>query len=123
MELLKKSILLNGKVVKYYWVLGSLYLSEGKNDYVIKEIRSVYDIDKNDVLILNNVVCYYIIVEGDLDRGKVNLNVLYEGINDKISEDDKIKIIENYNRVKVLLGEDNKKSIFKLILLDFKLFY
>lgn len=123
MELLKKSILLNGKVAKYHRALGSLYLSEGKNDYAIKEIRSAYDIDKNDVLTLNNAACYYIIAEGDLDRGKVNLNASYEGINDKISEDDKTKITENYNRVKALSGEDNKKSTSKLTLSDLKLFY
>lgn len=123
MELLKKSISLNGKIAKYHRALGSLYLNKGKNDDAIKEIRSAYDIDKNDVLTLNNAACYYIIVEGDLDRGKVNLKASYEGINDKISEDDKTKITENYNRVKALSGEDNKKSTSKLTLSDLKLFY
>ena len=122
-ELLNKSISLNGKVPKYHRALGTVYLNKEKNAQALKEIRNAYDIDKNDILTLNNAGCYYISIEGDVGRGMVNLKAAYDGINEKTSVEDKEKITQNYNRVKNLSDAQNKRNESTLTIKDLKLFY
>lgn len=122
-QLLKKSISLNNKIPKYHRALGTVYLNKGKNEEAIKEIRSAYVIDKNDILTLNNAGCYYISIEGDVDRGMINLKAAYDGMNEKTREEDKEAITENYNRVKSLLDEYNKRNGETLKATDLRLFY
>ena len=61
-ELLNKAIKIDSKKSQYYRALGSIYLTEEKNDSAIKAIREGYAKDKDDILNLNNAGCYYIIV-------------------------------------------------------------
>jgi tetratricopeptide (TPR) repeat protein len=122
-DLLKKSISINDKIAKYHRALGSVYLNKEKNDDSIREIRSAYAIDKNDILTLNNAACYYISVEGDLSRGMINLKAAYDGINEKITPEDKETITNNYNKIKSLSDAYNKKSGTKLKVADLKSFY
>ena len=122
-ELLKKSISLSGKVSKYHRALGTVYLNKKKNEEALKEIRNAYDIDKNDILTLNNAGCYYISIEGDIGRSMTNLKAAYDGINEETSAEDKQTITDNYNRVKNLSGTYNKKNEATLTTQDLKLFY
>lgn len=118
LELLNKSIKLDSKTSKYYRTLGTLYLNKGKNEEAIKAIRKAYDIDKNDILTLNNAGYYYITVEGDADRALANLKAAYEGINEKTDNKTKETIIDNYNRIKnYKKGDKNGSAIsqFKLV--------
>lgn len=122
-ELLKKSISINDKSSKYHRTLGTVYLNKEKNDEALKEIRKAFSIDKNDILTLNNAACYYISVDGDLDRGMVNLKSAYDGMTKETSAEDREIITENYNRVKELSKEYNKRNGAKLKVPDLKLFY
>lgn len=121
--LLKKSISINDKLPKYHRALGTVYLNKESNEQSLKEIRSAYAIDKNDILTLNNAGCYYIAVDGDLTRGMVNLKAAYDGINEKTSEEDKETITENYNRIRNLSDAYNKRNGATLKVPDLKLFY
>lgn len=121
--LLKKCISVNSKVAKYHRALGTIYLNKEKNNEAIKEIKNAYDIDKNDILTLNNAACYYVAVEGDIKRGMTNLKAAYDGINEKTSAEDKEIITENYNRVKNLSDAYNKKNGTTLKITDLKSFY
>lgn len=122
-ELLKKSISINSKNPKYHRALGTVYLNKEKSEEAIKEIRNAYAIDKNDILTLNNAGCYYIAIDGDVDRGMINLKAAYDGINEKTSDEDKQTIIDNYNRVKNLSDAYNKRNGATLIVPGLKLFY
>ncbi|WP_294349682.1 tetratricopeptide repeat protein [uncultured Clostridium sp.] len=99
-ELYKKAIELDGSVGEYHRDLGALYLQKGENDKGIKEIRNAYSINKNDIISLNNAAFYYIKVEGDIERGLINLKSAYEGINEDISTKLKEVITANYNKAK-----------------------
>jgi len=121
--LLKKSISINDKVVKYHRALGTVYLNKEKNEEALKEIRKAYSMDKNDILTLNNAGCYYISIEGDVNRGMVNLKAAYDGINEKTSEEDKDIITQNYNRIKSLSDAYSKRNGATLTIPDLRLFY
>jgi len=122
-QLLKKSISIDDKSAKYHRALGTVYLNKESNEQSLKEIRSAYAIDKNDILTLNNAGCYYIAVDGDITRGMVNLKAAYDGINEKTSEEDKQTITENYNRIRNLSDAYNKRNGATLKVPDLKLFY
>ena len=122
-ELLKKSISLSNKIPKYHRALGTVYLNKEKNEEALKEIRNAYAIDKKDILTLNNAGCYYIAIDGDVDRAMVNIKAAYDGINEKTSAEDKDTITQNYNRVKNLSDAYNKRNGATLTVPDLKLFY
>ena len=122
-ELLKKSIAIDDKDSKYHRALGTVYLNKEKNDDALKEIRKAYSIDKKDILTLNNAGCYYISVDGDIDRGVVNLKAAYDGMTKETSAEDREIITENYNRVKELSKAYNKRNGASLKVPDLKLFY
>lgn len=122
-ELLKKSIAINDKDPKYHRALGTVYLNKEKNDDALKEIRKAYSINKIDILTLNNAGCYYISVDGDIDRSMVNLKAAYDGMTKETSVEDREIITENYNRVKELSKAYNKRNGASLKVPDLKLFY
>lgn len=122
-DLLKKSISINNKSVKYHRALGTVYINKGKNDDGIKEIRAAYNLDNNDIETLNNAGCYYISIEGDVNRGMTNLKAAYDGINEDTSPEDKETITDNYNRIKNLSDAYNKRNGASLKVPDLKLFY
>ena len=122
-ELLKKSIAINDKDPKYHRAIGTVYLNKEKNDDALKEIRKAYSIDKTDILTLNNAGCYYISVDGDIDRGMVNLKAAYDGMTKETSAEDREIITENYNRAKELSKAYNKRNGASLKVPDLKLFY
>lgn len=122
-ELINKSIKLDGESSKYYRTLGTIYLNQEKNDDAIKAIRNSYSINKNDILTLNNAGCYYISIEGNVERAMTNLKAAYDGINEKTDIKDKEIITDNYNKVKELYDAYNKNDGATLQVPDLKLFY
>lgn len=122
-EYLNKAIEVDDSVGKYYRTLGAIYLNEGENDKAIESIRNAYGIDESDALNLNNAGCYYIGVEGNIERGMENLQGAYDAINSSMDEETITKITNNYNKAKDLYDEYNRGYESKLKVSDFVLFY
>lgn len=109
-KILKQCIKLSDSIPKYHRTLGAIYMAKGNNPEAIKEIRAAYSEDETDVLTLNNAGCYYIMVDGNLDRGMYNLQKAYDGLNklhDKYSTD---IIKDNYNKAKKLIDQYKSAS-------------
>ncbi|MBU3086915.1 tetratricopeptide repeat protein [Clostridium gasigenes] len=119
---LNKAIEINGAVSKYHRTLGTIYLNQGQNDKAIESIRIAYGEDKSDALTLNNAGCYYISIEGDIERGMDNIKGAYEGINNSMDEETKNTIIKNYHKAKTLYDEYNIENEAKLIVPEFSFF-
>ena len=119
---LNKAIEINGDVSKYYRTLGTIYLNQGENDKAIESIRNAYGMDKSDALTLNNAGCYYISIEGDIERGMDNIKGAYEGINNSMDEETKNTIIKNYHKAKTLYDKYNIGNEAKLIVPEFSFF-
>jgi tetratricopeptide (TPR) repeat protein len=123
-KILQECIKINPAVPKYHRTLGTIYILKGKNAEGIKEIRDAYQSDKEDILTLNNAGCYYITVEGYLERGVVNLKSAFEGINSNVDEYTKKTITDNYNKAKKLLDDyNNGNGNESLKIPEFILFY
>lgn len=121
--LLKKSIKIDETSTKYYRTLGTVYLNEDKTKDAIDAIRQAYSVDKSNILTLNNAGCFYISIEGDLERGMRNLKAAYDGITDTTDVDTKNSINENYQKAKALYDAYNKNDGSKLTVPEFILFY
>lgn len=123
-KLLNECIKIDDVVPKYHRTLGTIYLLHKDTASAIKEIRYAYHGDENDILTLNNAGCYYISVEGNLDRGLFNLQAAHNGINKNTDQYTKQVIENNYNKVKKLIDEyKNGKPNQKLQIPDLTLFY
>lgn len=122
-ENLNKAIELDGNVSKYHRALGVIYLNKGEDEKAIESIRNAYSINKDDLLVLNNAGCYYITVEGDIERGMENIKAAYDGITNSMDEETKNLIIENYDKVKKVYDEYILGNRSELEITDFKLFY
>lgn len=122
-DYLNKSIQINQAIGKYYRTLGTVYLNKGENDKAIENIRNAYGTDKSDALTLNNAGCYYIGVEGDIERGMSNIEGAYEGINNNMDEETKRTITDNYINAKDLYDKYNLGDSAELQIPDFILFY
>ena len=121
---LKQCIEINTAVPKYHRTLGTVYMQQEKFEQGIAEIRNAYQSDKEDILTLNNAGCYYIMVEGDVVRGRYNLQKAYEGINDSTDEETKRTIKENYEKATTIYEKYNSgKSNETITVPDFMLFY
>lgn len=122
-DLLKKSISLNEAVPKYHRTLGTVYMNKEKYTEAITEVRYAYSADKADPLTLNNAGCFYISINGDLDRGMINLKAALDG-KDSINDEEIKKAIEdNYNKAKNLYDEFQKETGASLPVPEFTLFY
>jgi Tfp pilus assembly protein PilF len=120
---LNSAIEINGATPKYHRTLGTIKMLQGKYDEGIKEIRTAYGADQEDILTLNNAGCYYITVEGYLERGEYNLRKAYEGINSSTDEYSKKTITENYEKVKKLIDDYNNSNGGELKVPELVLFY
>jgi tetratricopeptide (TPR) repeat protein len=123
-KLLNQCIKIDDVVPKYHRTLGTIYLLHKDTASAIKEIRYAYHGDENDIMTLNNAGCYYISIEGSLDRGLFNLQMAYKGINKNTDKYTKQVIEGNYNKVKKLVDDfKNGKPNQKLQVPDLTLFY
>lgn len=122
-DLLKKSISLNEAIPKYHRTLGTVYMNKEKYTEAITEVRYAYSADKADPLTLNNAGCFYISINGDLDRGMINLKAALDG-KDSINDEEIKKAIEdNYNKAKNLYDEFQKETGASIPVPEFTLFY
>ncbi|WP_163194094.1 tetratricopeptide repeat protein [Clostridium thermarum] len=121
---LKECIEIDTSVPKYHRTLGTIYMQQEKFDLGIAEIRNAYQADKGDILALNNAGCYYIMVEGDVVRGRYNLEKAAEGITDSVDEYTKQTIKENLQKAEDIYEKFNSgKSDEVINVPEFKLFY
>lgn len=124
MKIIQECIKLDPSIPKYHRTLGTIYMFQGNTSEAIKEIRSAYNDDQEDIMTLNNAGAYYIMVEGNLDRGLYNFTKAKEGINAKTDKYTKDMINDNYTKAKKL-SDDFQKSTGNetLKIPEFTLFY
>lgn len=122
-ENLNKAIQINEAIGKYHRTLGTVYINEGEEKKGIESIRNAYGIDKSDALTLNNAGCYYISIEGDIEKGIINMQSAYESINNSMDQETKNTITDNYTKAKKLYDEYNKGDEAELTVPEFVLFY
>ena len=122
-ELLKQCTKLDEQSTKYFRTLGTVYLNEGKTDEAIAAIRSAYSVDKSDLKTLNNAGVFYIAMEGEIERGMVNIKAAYDGLTNSVDTETRNVISENYQKAKTLYDAYNKEDGSKLTVPDFTLFY
>ncbi|MDP4088126.1 MAG: hypothetical protein Q8930_02505 [Bacillota bacterium] len=122
-SILKKCIEIDTTVPKYHRSLGTVYIIQGKYNQGIEEIRNAYAADQEDILTLNNAGCYYIQVEGDVKRGRYNLEKAYEGINGSTDPNTKKTITDNYKKAEDLYEKYNSGNGTEITAPDFELFY
>lgn len=122
-ELINKSIALDETVPKYHRTLGTIYMNNGNTDEAISEIRKAYDVDKNDILTLNNAGCYYISILGDVKRGMINIEAAYYGLTKSTDEDTRNIIQDNYKKAKALEDAYNNYDGAEIKIPEFQLFY
>lgn len=97
---LKEAIKINSDNEDYYRALGIVYFNEGDNEKALENIRKAFMINENDVLTLNNAACYYMMVDEDIWRAYENIVSAYEEMSNKLDEETKKTITENYNNIK-----------------------
>ena len=123
-KLLKECIKIDETSPKYQRTIGTLYMLNGNTEDGIKATRNAYEIDKSDILNLNNAGCYYLNFTEDLERGVYNIKKAYEGISDNTDDYTKRVIKENYDKAEKFLNEyKESKGGEKIVLPDFELFY
>lgn len=122
-KLINKCIKLNPSEGKYHRALGTAYINSGKNSLAILEIRKAYSLDKTDIATLNNAGCYYISIDNNLQRGLINIEAAYNGINDTTDAETKEIITDNYNKAKELYNRYKNNSGDVISIPKFKLFY
>lgn len=115
---------LDQSVPKYHRTLATIYMTQNKVVEAKSEIESAYDADEEDILTLNNVGCYYISMEQNVEKGLYNITKAFQGLNNSYDEYTKKIIVENYDKVQKLKlsyasGKDNEE--FKIP--EFTLFY
>lgn len=123
-NILKTCIKENDKSIKYHRTLGTAYLISKNTKEALNEIKISYSLDQKDILTLNNAGCYYITVDGDLERAFENLDAAYKGLKDSDDDYTRTTIKENYNKIvdlknKYANGKDNEI----LQIPDFVMFY
>lgn len=107
-DALNQCIKIDETVPKYHRTLGAIYMTLGKTEEGIKETRRAYDIDKNDILNMNNAGCYYINFTDDVQRGVYNITKAHEGLSNDTDKYIKDTITQNYNKVKKLIDDIEK---------------
>jgi len=112
-KLLKKCLEINNNAAKYHRTLGTTYLLVSDNVNAIKEIKTAYAIDNTDALTLNNAGCYYLTVEGDLEKALTNIEEANKGLKKEDDEYTRKTIKENYDKLlnlkeKYISGKDNE---------------
>lgn len=123
-EVLEECIKLKDDSIKYHRTLGAVYLTMGKSEQGIKEIRKAFKIDENDILNLNNAACYYILYTNDFNRGYYNLKQAVDGITKTTDEYTKKVINDNFENVKTIIEKIEKgKGDESIKVPDFRLLY
>lgn len=120
---LKRCVELDKTCSKYPRTIATVLLDKNKNEEAIAQIRISYALDKEDIKTLNNAGCYYISIDGNLQRGMINLKYAYDNIRDDTDSDTKKTISENYQKAKELQDEYNKNNGAQLTVPNFEMFY
>lgn len=98
-NLLQKSIENSEATVKYHRTISTANLLVGNNPEGYKELQIAYSLDGKDILTLNNLACYYLTVEGDLDNAVLKITEAYSGLDTIYDDQSKAILKENYEKV------------------------
>ena len=122
-KLINKCIKIEPSEGKYHRALGTAYIDAGKNSAGLLEIRKAYSLDKTDIKTLNNAGCYYISIDNNLQRGLINIEAAYKGINDSTDSETKKIITDNYNKAKEFYNKYKRNNGDVISVPKLKLFY
>jgi len=98
-NLLKKSVENSEATVKYHRTISTANLLIGNSSEGYKELQIAYTLNNKDVLTINNLACYYLTVEGDLDNAVLNITEAYNGLDSIYDEQSKTTLKENYEKI------------------------
>lgn len=123
-EMLNKCIKKDSKNIKYHRTLGTTYVIAKMQDEAIKEINIAYELDKTNILTLNNLGCYYITVEGNIEKSFENIEKSFKSLKEEHDEYTIKTITENYNKITDLKKKYEKGKENEVIEIpDFVMFY
>jgi tetratricopeptide (TPR) repeat protein len=98
-NLLKKSVENSEATVKYHRTISTANLLIGNSSEGYKELQIAYSLNNKDILTINNLACYYLTVEGDLDNAVLNITEAYNGLDTIYDEQSKTTLKENYEKI------------------------
>lgn len=110
----KKAIELDVTNLKYYRAVARLYLADGQYENCIETLRTAYQIDDTDVLVLNDIACYYLTEEENIERAFSNIEAAYNEIPKTIDADNKAIITNNYDKIKKAYNKYNKTGTLNI---------
>ncbi|MEG0774926.1 hypothetical protein [Clostridium sp.] len=112
-KILNECITDKPEVAKYHRTLSTAYVLTGENAKGFKELNEAYNLESNDILTLNNYACYYLTVDGDLEKSFTNISEVQKKLKDDVDQYVKTTIQENFDKVLMLResyinGQDNE---------------
>lgn len=132
-NVLKQCIEINPNVARYHRSLATIYIkldeTKGTNDLIkeaFNEMSKAYELDKSDILTLNNLGCYHIAFNTEISKSREYFAEAKKGITDNTDENVKTIIQENYNKIDDIYKKYNAGSTSDnetITLPDFNLFY
>ncbi|MGG7165517.1 tetratricopeptide repeat protein [Clostridium ihumii] len=123
-KFLKECISKDSKNKEYFRTLGTTYIILNKNSEALNEINKAYQLDKNDILTINNLGCYYIIVQSDITKAKENFTKAFNLLKDTDDDYTRKTIKDNYNKIIRLKEQyDTGKENEVIKIPDFIMFY
>lgn len=120
---LNKCVELDKNNISYLRTLGAMNLEAGNEEKGIEYTRAAYALDNNDPLTLNNAAVYYMSIEGDVERGMVNMESAYKNLDSVTDLEAQDFIITNYKEAKDLYEKYKSGSGETLTVPEFTLFY
>lgn len=116
-NVLKKCIEINPNVAKYHRSLATIYIkideangNNTMNKEAFAEMTKAYELDKSDILTLNNLGCYYIVFNTEIAKSREYFSQAKKGIKDNTNENIKTTITENYNKIDEIYKKYNAGS-------------
>lgn len=108
----------------YHSELGAFYLVMDKKEEALKEMQKAFEINKNGILNLNNMACYYIICSDEYSKGYDMLSTALKNSNDNNNDYIKESINDNFEKAKYLMKKIKEgKPKEKVKVPNFKVLY
>lgn len=105
-NVLKKCIEINPNIARYHRSLATIYLKMDEasgtstmNKKAFAEMSKAYELDKSDILTVNNLGCYHIAFNVEIAKSRNYFIEAKKGIKDNTDENVKKTILDNYNKI------------------------
>ncbi|NLM35195.1 MAG: tetratricopeptide repeat protein [Clostridiales bacterium] len=132
-NVLKKCIQINPNVARYHRSLATIYIkmdeAKGTNTLLkeaLAEMTNAHELDKSDILTLNNLGCYHIAFSTEISKSREYFTQAKNGITDATDESIKATILDNYKKIDEIYKKYNAGSTNDnetITIPDFALFY